>query len=106
MNRDHKIFLGWGTVFKRDIHLKNKGRNVRLGVEQRQYINREYKNLFGVCVCGGGGGGGGGRRRGTKTVNVPFLIPQRAFKVPFLIIQRALEVPFYIKLPCPFLFLG
>ena len=23
-------------------------------VEQRQYINREYKNLFGVCVGGGG----------------------------------------------------
>ena len=41
-----------------------------------------------------------------KTVNVPFLIPQRAHKVPFLIIQRALEVPFFIKLPCPFLFLG
>ena len=24
-------------------------------MEQRQYINREYKNLFVVCVCGGGG---------------------------------------------------
>ena len=71
--------------------------NVGLGVEQRQYINREYKTLFGVCVGGGGG---------TKTVNVPFLIPQRAHKVPFLIIQCALEVPFFIKLPCPFLFLG
>ena len=70
-------------------------------MEQRQYINREYKNLFGVC-----GGGGGGEEEGNKTVNVPFLIPQCAHKVPFLIIQRALEVPFFIKLPCPFLFLG
>ena len=66
-------------------------------MEQRQYINREYKTLFGVW---------GGGRRGTKTVNVPFLIRQRAHKVPFLTIQRALEVPFFIKLPCPFLFLG
>ena len=41
-----------------------------------------------------------------KTENVPFLIPQGAHKVPFLIIQCALEVPFFIKLPCPFLFLG
>ena len=31
-----------------------------------------------VCVCVWGGGGGGGGGRGTKTVNVPFLIPQRA----------------------------
>ena len=66
-------------------------------MEQRHYINREYKNLFGVCVWGGGG-----RRRGTKTVNMPFLIPQRVHKVPFLIIQHALEVPFFIKLLCPF----
>ena len=62
-------------------------------------INREYKNLFGVCPGGGGGGGGG-------AVNVPFSIPQHAHKVPFLIIQLALEVPFFIMLPCPFLFLG
>ena len=76
-------------------------------MEQRQYINREYKNLFGVCVWGGGGGGGGGWRRGTKTVNVPFFIPQRAHEVPFLIIQHALEVPFFYKATVPFfLFLG
>ena len=49
-------------------------------------INREYKNLFGVC----------GRRRGTNTVNVPFFIPQRMLKVPFLIIQCALKVPIFI----------
>ena len=65
-------------------------------MEQRQYINREYKNLFGVCVCVWGGGGGGRRRRGTKTVNVPFLIPQFVHKVPFLIIQRASSALFYI----------
>ena len=29
-------------------------------MEQTQYINREYKNLFGVC----GGGGGGGKEEG------------------------------------------
>ena len=26
-------------------------------MQQRQYINREYKTLFGVCVCGEGDGG-------------------------------------------------
>ena len=46
---------------------------------QRQLINREFKNLFDV-IRGGGGG-----RRGTKTVNVPFLIIQRALKVPFFV---------------------
>ena len=93
MNREHKIFLGWGTVFKRDIHLKEQRKEcwIGLGVEQIQYTNREYKNLFSMFVHVGGGGGGG-----TKTVNVPFLIPQRAHKVPFLIIQRALEVPFFV----------
>ena len=45
-------------------------------------------------MCGG--------RRGRKTVNVPFLIPQRAHKVPFLIIQRAPEVPFFYKVIVPF----
>ena len=35
-------------------------------MEQRQYINREYKNLFGVCVGGGGGGGGGGGNEDSK----------------------------------------
>ena len=46
---------------------------------------------------------GGEEEKGNKdTVNVLFLIPQRALKVPFLIIQHALKVPFFIKLPCPF----
>ena len=37
VNREHKIFLGCGTVFKRDIHLK----------EQRQecWIGRRAKTL-------------------------------------------------------------
>ena len=93
MNREHKIFLGWGTVFKRDIDLKEQRKECWI----RSGAKTIYKNLF---------GGGGGRRRGTKIVYVPFLIRQRAHKVPFLIIQRALEMPFSIKLPCPFLFLG
>ena len=77
-------------------------------MEQRQYINREYKNLFGVCVCvwggggGGGGGGGWGGWRRTETVNVSFFIPQRAHKVPFLIIQRTLDVAFFNKGTLPF----
>ena len=71
-------------------------------MKQRQYINREYKNLFGVCV----GGGGGGKEEGNEDSKCALLIPQRVHKVPFLIIQRTLEVPFFIKLPCPFLFLG
>ena len=37
-----------------------------------------------------------------KTVNVPFLIPQRAHKVPFLIIQGALKMPFFINVTVPF----
>ena len=37
-----------------------------------------------------------------KTVNVPFLIPQRKHEVPFLIIQRVLEVPFFYKVTVPF----
>ena len=41
-----------------------------------------------------------------RALRVPFLIAQRALRVPFLIAQRALKVPFFIKLPCPFLFLG
>ena len=41
------------------------------------------------------------RRRGTKTVNLHFLIPQRAHKVPFLIIQRARSALFY-KVTVPF----
>ena len=44
-----------------------------------------------------------GGRRGTKTVNVPFLIHQSAFnKVPLLTIQCALEVPFFYKVIMPF----
>ena len=57
-----------------------------------------YKNLFGVC-----GGGGGERNEDSKCA---LFDPSALHKVPFLIIQRALEVPFFIKLPCPFLFLG
>ena len=72
--------------FKRDIDFLRKECWIRRGAK------REYKNLSGVCVWGGGGG----RRSGTKTVTVPILIPQRAFKVPFLIIQRALKVPFFL----------
>ena len=67
---------------------KKKERKIRRGAKT---IDREYKNLFGVC---------GGRRR--KTVNVPFLIPQRVHKVPFLIIQRVLDVPFFYKVTVPF----
>ena len=36
---------------------------------------------------------------GTKTVNVPFLIPQRLLKVPFLIIQHMLKVPLFAMDP-------
>ena len=54
-----------------------------------------------MCVCVLGGGGGR-RRRGTKTVNVPFLIPQRALRVPLSIIQCPLEVPFFYKVTVPF----
>ena len=48
MNREHKIFLGWGTVFKRDIHLKEQRKECWIGSGAK----REYKNLFGVCVGG------------------------------------------------------
>ena len=92
MNREHKIFLGWGTGFKRDIYLKEQRKECWIG-RGAKTINKQ-----GILCVGG--------RRGRKTVNVPFLIPYRAHKVPFLIIQRVLEVPFFIKLPCPFLFLG
>ena len=28
---EHKLFLGWGTVFKRDIHLKEKRKECWIG---------------------------------------------------------------------------
>ena len=76
MNREHKIFLGWGTVFLKGTSIFEGTKEGKLDWE---VINWEYKNLFGVCVLGGGGGG----ERRTKTVNdVPFLITQPALKVP------------------------
>ena len=72
MNREHKIVLGWGTVFKRDIHLKDLRKECWIGRGAKTINKQGIKE--------------GGRRRGRKTVNVPFLIPQRAHKVPFLII--------------------
>ena len=75
---EHKIFLGWGTVFKRDIHLKEQRKECWIGSGAKTiYKQRIYESL---CVCVGEGGG---MRRGTKTVYVPFLIPQHAHKVPF-----------------------
>ena len=56
MNRQNNIFLGWETVFKRDIHLKEQRKEFWIGSGAKTFKNREYKNLFGVC--GGGGGGG------------------------------------------------
>ena len=63
-------------------------------------------SLVCVCVWGGGGGGGGGEEEGNEDRKFALFDPSTRIVVPFLIIQRALEVPFFIKLPCPFLFLG
>ena len=61
MNREHKIFLGWGTVFKRDIHLKEQRKEFWIG-RGAKTINKHIRISL-VCVCGGGGGEGGGERR-------------------------------------------
>ena len=95
MNREHKIFLGWGTVFKRAIRLKEQRKECWI-VRGAKTINREYKNLFGVC---------GGEEAGNQDSKCALFDPSACI-VPFLIIQRALEMPLFIKLPCPFLFLA
>ena len=69
MNREHKIFLGWEQFFKRDIHLKEQRKECWIG-RGAKTINKQGIKVSLWCVCGGGG-----RKRGTKTVNVPFLIP-------------------------------
>ena len=47
MNREHKIFLGWGTVFKRDIHLNEQRKECWIGSgAKRIYIQRIEESLW------------------------------------------------------------
>ena len=55
MNREHKIFLGWGTGFKRDIHLKEQRKECCFG-RGAKTINKQGIKESLWCVCGGGGG--------------------------------------------------
>ena len=60
MNREHKIFLGWGTVYKRDIHLKEQRKECWIGSGAKTIYKQR---IYLVCVWGGGGGEGGEHRQ-------------------------------------------
>ena len=63
MNRERKVFLGWGTVFKRDIHWKEQKKQCWIGSGAKIiYKQRIQESLWCVCVCGGGGGGEEGNK--------------------------------------------